>query len=241
MSKPAPNKQNDISPDDSRLVKQSQSRMALILGFSALLAAIGVFVFGKVFLNIDSDAVNFAIGALADSPWALPVTIVIFCAAAFIGAPQWMLITASILAFGPVQGGIYAWAATLISAALDFWIARKIGVSALDTRLKVMSSQMLTKISQAIRKNGFTTSFVVRLVPTGPFVLVNFAAGLSKMKFRAFLAGTALGIIPKIMVIVLIGLGVVSGVNKSLMAIFFGLLACVSAGLIMLAQNRFKS
>jgi len=219
--------------------RQAKTAAAIAFGFFGLAAA--MLVFGRQYFDLDGSNFGQIFMNLSESVWGLPVTIAIFCAAAFIGAPQWMLITASVLAFGPVQGGLYAWIATLMSAALDFWIARKIGASALDGRLKVMSSKTLEKITQAIRKNGFTTSFVVRLVPTGPFILVNFAAGLSNMKFTAFLAGTALGIIPKIMVVVLIGLGVVSGVNKSYMALGFAGLAALVIGITILAQRRLKS
>ena len=224
---------------DSSDKHQTRMAAAIVLGFFGLAAA--MLVFGRQYIGVSAEALGGTFGALSDSVWGLPVTIAIFCAAAFIGAPQWMLITAAVLAFGPVQGGVYAWVATLTSAALDFWIARKIGASALDGRLKAMSGKSLKKITQAIRKNGFTTSFVVRLVPTGPFILVNFAAGLSKMKFSAFLAGTALGIIPKIMVVALIGLGVVSGVNKSYMALGFAGLAGLVVGITILAQRRLKS
>jgi len=215
--------------------RQAQIAVLFTLGFFVLTAA--MIILGRQYFGINSAGMGELFGSLSDSVWGLPATITLFCAAAFIGAPQWMLITASILAFGPVQGGLYAWIATLLSAALDFWVARKIGAA----KLEMMSGNILAKLTKAIRKNGFTTSFVVRLVPTGPFVLVNFAAGLSNMKFSAFIMGTALGIIPKILVVVLIGLGVVSGVNKSYMGLFFAGLAGLVIGITILAQKRLKT
>ncbi|MEP1230570.1 MAG: VTT domain-containing protein, partial [Litorimonas sp.] len=206
-----------------------------MLGFFGLSAI--MIVLGRHYIALDGAQLDVLFGTLSESAWGLPVAIIVFCVGAFIGAPQWMLISASVLAFGPVQGGIYAWIATLTSAALDFWIARAIGAA----RIEKMNGQLLTKIMSAIRKNGFTTSFAVRLVPTGPFILVNFAAGMSNMKFTGFLAGTALGIIPKIMIVSLIGLGIVSGVNKSYMGWFFGGLAALVIGVTILAQRRLKS
>ena len=250
MSQPLQNKPMQDSPPKTEMVDGpikrrrlmgTQFTMATILGLAGVICAIALLIFGKNFLNIDYAQMERFLGSLSDSSWGLPVTIAVFCAAAFIGAPQWMLITASVFAFGPLIGGIYAWIATLISAALDFWLARRIGSNALHGRLEVMSRETLTKLTQAIRKNGFVTSFVIRLVPTGPFVLVNFAAGLSQMKFGAFLAGTALGIIPKIMVVALIGLGVISGANQSYMAIFFAVLAGIVLIASYLAQRRLKS
>ena len=206
-----------------------------MVGFFALSAT--MIVLGQKYFALDGTQLGAVFASLSDSVWGLPATIFIFCVAAFIGAPQWMLITASVLAFGPVQGGLYSWAATLSSAGLDFWIARKIGAR----RIEKISGDVLTKIMRAIRKNGFMTSFTVRLVPTGPFVLVNFAAGISNMKFTAFMAGTALGIIPKILIVSLIGLGIISGVNKSYMAWLFAGFAALVIGVTILAQRKLKS
>jgi uncharacterized membrane protein YdjX (TVP38/TMEM64 family) len=41
-------------------------------------------------------------------------------------------------------------------------------------------------------------SLIVRLVPSAPFIVVNMAAGVTPMRFSHFLAGTAIGIVPKI-------------------------------------------
>jgi len=42
---------------------------------------------------------------------------------------------------------------------------------------------------------------IVRLVPTAPFALINMAAGATRMSPIAFLAGTGVGVAPKIVVI----------------------------------------
>ena len=141
--------------------------------------------------------------SLAESPWAIPITIAVFCGMAFIGAPQWMLITGTVLAFGPWEGGLLAWCGSLAAAMLGFWIGHFVGAE----RLRKLDARLIRKLSAAVRKNGFTTSLVVRLVPTGPAILVNLAAGVARMKFRHFVAGTALGIIPKIVVVALISQG----------------------------------
>ncbi len=85
------------------------------------------------------------------------------------------------------------------------------------------------------------TSLVVRLVPTGPAILVNLAAGVSRMKFRHFVAGTAIGILPKIIVIALISQGFISGFSGSLMAVFFAGLAGVAILLSWLARKRLEA
>ena len=80
-------------------------------------------------------------------------------------------------------------------------------------RLRKYGGEMVNRIIAIVRENGFFTSFAVRFVPTGPFILVNMAAGVSRMKFHAFLAGTGLGIITKIAVVALIAQGLITGAN----------------------------
>lgn len=174
---------------------------------------------------------------LSDSPWAIPITIALFCGLAFIGAPQWMLITGTVLAFGVWEGGALSWVGSLSAAILGFTIGNAVGAK----RLQRLDAKLVRKLSAAVRKNGFITSLVVRLVPTGPAILVNLAAGVSRMKFRHFVAGTAIGIIPKIIVVCLISQGLISGLSGSLMAVFFAALAGLAILLSWFARKRLEA
>jgi uncharacterized membrane protein YdjX (TVP38/TMEM64 family) len=49
-----------------------------------------------------------------------------------------------------------------------------------------------------VGRNGFMASLLVRLVPSAPFIVVNMAAGVTTMRRVDFVAGTAIGIVPKI-------------------------------------------
>jgi len=48
----------------------------------------------------------------------------------------------------------------------------------------------------------------VRLVPVAPFTLINLVAGVTRIRFRDYLLGTALGMAPGIFVITLLSRGV---------------------------------
>ena len=58
-------------------------------------------------------------------------------------------------------------------------------------------------------RNGFFASFIVRLVPSAPFIVVNMAAGVTPMRVTAFAFGTALGIVPKIVLVAFAGNSIV--------------------------------
>lgn len=185
------------------------------------------------YLAVSDNAVSSLLGFAQDSPFGLPLTVLVFCFAAFIGAPQWVLIAGAVAAFGPVTGGPYAWIATLTSASLDFALARQIGAK----RLEALGGGFTARIREIILTHGAIASFAVRLVPTGPFVLVNMAAGISGMRFWSFFAGTALGIIPKILLVVLLGQGLVSAEKGKVYMAGFGLAAILLLGVMILARR----
>ena len=188
-------------------------------------------------LDVDQSEFFAMMQSLSESPWAAVITIAIFCGMAFVGAPQWMLITGTILAFGPWEGGALAWVGSLAAAMLGYWLGNLLGAE----RLRKLDAKLIRKLSAAVRKNGFMTSLVVRLVPTGPAILVNLAAGVSRMKFRHFLAGTAIGIIPKIIVVALVAQGMISGLSGNILAVFFALLAGVAIYLSWFARKRLEA
>ena len=203
----------------------------------SLLIPVILVVAAKQIFDIDQAEFFAMMQSLSESPWAIPVTIALFCGLSFIGAPQWMLITGTVLAFGVWEGGILSWIGSLAAAVLGFWIGQRVGAE----RLRKLDAKLIRKISAAVRKNGFMTSLVVRLVPTGPAILVNLAAGVSRMKFRHFVAGTAIGIIPKILVVCLISQGLIAGVSGSLMALFFAGLAGLAILLSWFARKRLEA
>lgn len=153
-----------------------------------------VFLFGAQMLGLNGEvAVEHWLGA-AHGPWALPVAVGAFAALAFVGVPQFVLIAAAVVAFGPWTGFAYSWIGTLVSSLVGFWLGRTFG----GRLLRDLAGDGVAKFMRLIGKNGFLASLIVRLVPSAPFIVVNMAAGVTPMKLRDFAAGTALGIIPKI-------------------------------------------
>ena len=215
----------------TQMDRQALRSIGIVLCMFGVVLAI--LLFARANFEISQDGLLQALSSLRDSPWSLPLTVAVFTAAAFIGAPQWVLIAATVLAFGPQMGGVYAWISTLFSASFDFFLARFIGAA----RIEVISGKFLARIIALVRRNGLLFSFAVRLVPTGPFVLVNMAAGVSGLRFSSFFIGTALGIIPKILVVVLLGQGALTAAQGERF-MFIAVVAALVIITIMLAARR---
>ena len=153
-----------------------------------------VFLFGAQIFGFNGETtVEHWMGA-ANGPWALPVAVAAFAVLAFVGVPQFVLIAAAVVAFGPLTGMAYSWVGTLVSAVIGFGVGRVFGGKV----LRDLGGKSVNRFIDLIGRNGFMASMIVRLVPSAPFVVINVAAGVTPMRLRAFVLGTGLGIIPKI-------------------------------------------
>ncbi|MEO1694802.1 MAG: VTT domain-containing protein [Pseudomonadota bacterium] len=177
------------------------ARTVLLVAIAVILASFCIWAIGAL-VGFGPDGI-FArsLAAAAESPWAAPLTVAVFIAGSFIGAPQFLLIAMAVGAFGPWLGFCLAYGATLISATVNFWLARLFGARMLAAR----KSDALERLIETIGRNGFFSAMIVRIVPSAPFIVVNMALGLTRTPYTAFLAGTAVGIVPKTAIVALLG------------------------------------
>ncbi len=194
-----------------RFLNNMDARAWRAIGVSLALFAgvLLIFALGRlggaelVFDEDDLGAIEAWLESHERNLWAIPIVVLLFTLAGFIGAPQFALIALTVVAFDPVRGSIYAWIATLSAASVMFWLGRFIGA---DT-LKRYGGDTVNRLSRFVGRNGFMASLTVRFVPLAPAVVVNMAAGVSHMRFVSFVAGTGLGSIPKIALVAFAGAG----------------------------------
>jgi len=179
---------------------------AIYISLSLFFLVVVIFAVGKFVLNIEPGQIGAWFKSTADEWYALPATIMVFTVLAFAGAPQFALISAAVFAFGPVQGALYSWIATLCSGTATFYAGRLAGADV----VRRYGGQTVNRISKFVSRNGFLSSMIVRVVPSAPFIVVNMAAGVSRMGYFAFVSGLALGVIPKIVLVAFASGGLVA-------------------------------
>ncbi|GAA0655143.1 TVP38/TMEM64 family protein [Brevundimonas lenta] len=178
---------------------------ALLLG-----ATLGLLAVGKTQLGLDAEErLEAWLQGYSGSPWAFAATVVLFVASAFIGVPQFILIAACVVAFGPNLGFLYSWAATIASAGVTYWLGRGPTARLIDR----FDSRTLDRLKRFVGKNAFYASFMIRNVPSAPFIVVNMAFGATRANFWTYLAGCALGVLPKTALVAFFGGAVVSAVS----------------------------
>jgi len=203
----------------------------------ALFALVGlVFFIGRTQWGIEAThALEHWMAEYRQSPLAVFIVILVFTLSAFIGVPQFVLIAACVVAFGAWWGFVYSWVATVVSGAVTFYLGRAIGAETLQK----IGGNSLNRLSAYIGKNAFMASFIIRNVPSAPFIVVNMAFGVSRASFWAFLSGCALGIIPKNVLVALFGssLAHISASGDWKVGLLILLIALIWLGIVVAARH----
>jgi len=149
------------------------------------------------------EAVNLAaLIKLARSVDALPFTplavLLGYVVAGLLMVPVSLLIGVTGIVFGPLAGGLYAAAGTLLSAAVSYGVGRWLGNDGVHRLL----GARLERISRRLSRQGIVAMAITRLLPVAPFTVVNMLAGALRIRFRYYLIGTFLGMAPGIAITV---------------------------------------
>ena len=99
-------------------------------------------------------------------------------------------------AFGSVWGAALLMVAALIGTSLTFIISRFFGRKFIEKMLK----GKFKDLDEKLEKNGFLTVLFFRVIPLIPYEVLNYACGLSKIKFKDYFFATFLGLIPGVIV-----------------------------------------
>lgn len=193
---------------DARAQRTTWVSLALLLGVGVMIALGKTGVLGLV-----SEDVEPFLTGLREGPWGLPAVILVFSISAFVAAPQFVLIGACVVAFGPLVGFFYAWIGTAVSGVVTFYTGRWAG----SGMLRRYGGDTANRLSRFIGRNDFLASLIVRNVPTAPFIVVNMAFGASHAKFWRYFFGMVIGVIPKTAIVALLGQSVLSAMGGGIM------------------------
>lgn len=112
------------------------------------------------------------------------------------------------LAFGAVWGAIYIMISAIIGTSITFIISRYFGRGLAEKLLK----GKFKSLDKKLEKNGFMAVLVLRALYF-PYEVLNYASGLTKIRFRDYFFGTFFGLIPGVVISAFFGgsLGEIKG------------------------------
>jgi uncharacterized membrane protein YdjX (TVP38/TMEM64 family) len=104
--------------------------------------------------------------------------------------------------FGLLAGTLYVFLAASVGACAAFLIARYLARGAVEKRLE--GNPRFAAIDRAVAQQGLKITFLLRLSPVFPFNLLNYALGLTRVRFADYTLA-CLGMIPGTLLYVYLG------------------------------------
>jgi phosphatidylserine/phosphatidylglycerophosphate/cardiolipin synthase-like enzyme/uncharacterized membrane protein YdjX (TVP38/TMEM64 family) len=195
-----------IEPDRfvREFVPQEQHRSLtarfFVLGTAVLLVAALALAWRFSPLGKELNVASLARAAAhaAQLPGAPALLLAGYVIAATLSVPITLLITVTGLVFGAWPGLAYAAVGTMVAAAATYWIGRWLGRDA----VRRLAGARANRLSEHIGRRGVVAMAVLRLLPIAPFTIVNLVAGASHIGLRDYLIGTAIGMLPGIVLTV---------------------------------------
>jgi len=116
-------------------------------------------------------------------PWGPAVYILIYSLAPSFMVPGLPLTVIGGILFGPLWGTVYALTGATIGASIAFLVARQMGRSWVE---RFVSEGSLKALDEKVREQGWKIVAFTRLVPLFPFNFLNYAFGLTSVKFGQY-------------------------------------------------------
>lgn len=187
-----PTPENDIpSPELSR----AAAIVRLVL-FVIALAVVGLIA---VRTGPDVAAVR---SFVADTGWVGPGVYVLAYAVLTVAlVPGTVLTLSGGLLFGVLGGSVLTIVGATLGATAAFVIARRAGRAAVDR----LAGGRVARVDEWLAARGLVAVLTLRLVPLVPFSVGNYAAGVTGVRARDYVLGTAIGIVPGVVVYTVLG------------------------------------
>ncbi len=115
-----------------------------------------------------------------------------FALAMTLAVPLTLLTPVALIAFGPWAGLGCAMVGALLGAAASYGIGAFLGHEVLVR----LAGPRINMLSQRMATRGLVAVILVRLVPVAPFAVINMVAGASHIRLRDLVLGTAIGMTP---------------------------------------------
>lgn len=186
-------------PRAVRLLADPRFRLGAL---ACLLAAAGLVVLG---VGLPEPAQIRALLA-SGAGWIPLLAIVSIATLAVLLFPRAGVAIMTGLLFPAEWAVVYAVLGTVLGASIAFVIGRTLGRPYLAQRTAgTCHTSRLARFQEWLDRRGALAVLTVRFVPIIPFGLVNYAFGATRVRYRAFVAGTAVGLLPITVLNVLVG------------------------------------
>ncbi|MBI2645935.1 MAG: TVP38/TMEM64 family protein [Deltaproteobacteria bacterium] len=178
---------------------KNKKNIVIAVVILALIAIYFLTPFKHIFTQSNIESIKQWI--LQKGPLAPVFFILLYGMATVIFIPGSILTLLGGLIFGVSYGTIFVLIGANIGALACFFIARRLGRKTIQGWLHSKTE----KLEKKIKSHGFYVVFWLRIIPTFPFPVLNYALGLTSVTFKDYALASLLGIIPGTFVYVSLG------------------------------------
>ncbi len=144
---------------------------------------------------LSGPALAAAMVKMQRSWWAPALLVGAYIALSPLGVPATPLMVAGGAVFGGVAGAIYNMLGVFLGGAATYLLGLGLG----RDLVRHLAGNRLRRVERALSRRGFWSLVALRFLPL-PFPLVNYAAALTGIRPGLFLATTALGVAPSVII-----------------------------------------
>ncbi len=163
-------------------------RLGIVTALVAVIAAIFIFFPVNEYLKL------FLLWVRGAGVWGPIILAAAYVPACIFYVPGWILTMGSGFAFGVIAGSLTVSIGSVIGASAAFLLGRTLMRDWIES--KVISLPRFRAIDWAVEQNGFKIVLLTRLSPIFPFNLLNYAFGITKVRFRDYFFASWIGMLP---------------------------------------------
>lgn len=215
---------------------RKKSIIKLIIFISVLILLIVLLKLTGVDSYLDKDKLQLWIKGFG--PMGPLVYILLYATAPSLFLPGLPLTVAAGLAFGPFYGSIFAIIGATIGASIAFLVARYFARKQIEGLVK----GRLKSIYDGVESQGWIYVAITRLIPLFPFNLLNYAFGLTKIKFSHYVITSFICMLPATVAYVVFSSSILDLLKGQVSPeLLIGAALIVGISLIPLVYKRFKT
>jgi uncharacterized membrane protein YdjX (TVP38/TMEM64 family) len=177
----------------------TRSTLLRLLG---LLTLVGGTVAAVVFLPL-KDYLSSFVEWVQDLGFWGPAVFAVAYALACLFVPASLLTLGAGFVFGVVTGTVVVSLASVTGASIAFWLGRTLARGWVEN--KVAGNPRFQAIDRAVAEKGFKIVLLTRLSPVFPFLMLNYAFGLTRVRFRDYFFASWVGMFPGTVLYVYLG------------------------------------
>lgn len=183
--------------------RQSDMKRLVRLGTvaAALLTLVLVWSYTPLARWADPDVLMPALAAARDEWWIYPLLLAAYVIGGLLLFPLTVLLAVTGMLLGPLRGFVTAMVCGLVSAWVGYFAGSWTGAEA----IRNVTGRTFRRIYHGLQAQGTVTVTALRMVPVAPFTVVNMVMGAAHVRLRAYLVGTALGLVPGVFVMTMMG------------------------------------